>query len=182
MAWQRWGVPVTAVVLVGGLVVGAWLVTSPGEDIDYVGENAEIEVNGGVPVETATAPLPARIPLEAFRASSEKLASLFGANPVVRLDPNAKVKGSEEPTAEARAELSDEVSDVFPTPAPLSEQERLALAYARTSQQLIVATATAVPEAGIRELEVPSLQVTPLKVEELEKPGTDGSKTTNTTK
>ncbi|MEO5936657.1 MAG: hypothetical protein ABIP81_05540 [Terriglobales bacterium] len=199
-AGQRLAGALTAVALVAGIALGMFLVTRPGEDTVYVGQNDSIDVAAGTPVEAATAPLPARIPQEAFRASTAKLAQLFGANPVkpmVKFGGSRKVAGAEVAGAEiagveiagakigkTEAGLNEARAEVFPAPAPLSEQERLAVAYARHSQRS-PATATVagtLPEPGIRELEVPMLQVTPIKVEELQKPGPAVSTTTNTSK
>lgn len=180
LVWQRWGMAATAGLLVAGIALGGWLVTGPGEDIDYVGENTSIDVNSG-PVETATAALPPRIPAEAFRASPQKLAGMFAVNPVVRLQ---LAPAAESPSEAASSGVANSVprEEVFPAPVPLSEQERLALAYMRMSQRLPVTMAAAVPEPGIRELEVPILQVAPLKVEELEKPAADANTNANTSK
>jgi hypothetical protein len=163
----------TALLLAGGIWLGAKLVTEPGEDIDYVGENTTIDVKGGKSVETAAAPLPARIPQEAFRASLPKIAEMFTASRVFKLpEPQPR----HEPAA-TQAGVPVQ-AQVFPAPAPLSEQEQLALAYARMSQRMELASAT-VPEPGIRELEVELLEVAPIQVKELEKPGLEVSKETN---
>lgn len=178
-AGQRLAGALTAVVLVAGIALGMFLVTRPAEDTQYVGQSDSIDVNAGNPVETATAPLPARIPQEAFRASTAKLAQLFAANPaksVVRWGQSSAPGVNEGAVVERH--------ETFPAAAPLSEQERLALAYARNSQRspVTATVAAAQPEPGIRELEVPMLQVTPIKVEELEKPAAAVSTTTNTSK
>ncbi|MEO6119987.1 MAG: hypothetical protein ABIP12_04790 [Terriglobales bacterium] len=184
-AAQRLAGAVTAVVLVAGIALGMFLVTRPGEDTVYVGQSDSIDVTAGTPVEATTAPLPARIPQEAFRASTERLAGMFGSafgpGPAIKLAPGFQTT---EPAESGSSDVPAAKHETFPAPAPLSEQERMALAYAQNSRRLpIPATvAAALPQPGIRELEVPILQVTPIKVEELEKPGAAVSNTTNTSK
>ncbi len=173
--WQRWGWAVTAMVLVAGITAGMFFVTSPGDDIDYVGEGTAIEIKAGAPVETLTAALPPRIPPEVFRAAMPKVAAQLPNIAMLTEGPGGAGRGVQ---SEVRSEVRNEV---FPAPAPLSEQERLALAYARIGERLPLASAIA-PERGIRELEVPRLQLTPLKVEELEKPATDVRTNSNTSK
>ncbi len=130
------------IALAAGIALGMYLITRPGEDTDYYVEGGEkIDVPGGIAAETAHAPLPLQIPL----VNLPKFKPPF----VLTI-----------PTAPAQVEVKQEV---FPAPAPLSEQERLALAYA---QRPPVARPTA-PEPGFKDIEVKPVDVTPLKVEAL---------------
>lgn len=143
--WQRWGWALTAVVLAAGIALGMFLVTRPGEDIDYVADGETIEVKSG-PVEPQIAALPPRIPVEVIRRAFERRPLPTGL-----LASTPQVAG-EEPAPNA---------EVFPAPAPLSEQERLALSYARMSPGLRVIRA----EPGIKAIEVKPLEIAPLRVE-----------------
>lgn len=154
-AGSRLAGTVTAGLLVVGIGLGMFLVTRPGEDTDFVVEDT-IDVKSGGPIETATAPLPARIPQEAFRASTAKLATMFAAKPLVRLAPSPDTGTIE--GMEIRQE-------VFPSPAPLSEQERLALAYARFAHGQEVAVKA--PGPGLGELEVAPVAIPEIKIEGL---------------
>ena len=62
----------------------------------------------------------------------------------------------------------------FPTPRPLSEQEKLLLAYAEALQQ---ASAVAAPKANIdfeREMVIPPITIAEIKIKPLELPGKAG--------
>jgi hypothetical protein len=161
VSWTTWfTIPRAAwttagLLLAAGIGLGMFLVTGPGEDIDYEGEPVEIAVNVKAPVETVTSPLPGSIAL---------------IN--VPVSPMPQI---EETHSELRAA-------VFPAPAPPSEQEQLALRYARFNQQRDVA-GVQIP-AGIRDLEVAPLEVAPLEMQTLETPAksTSSNPTTGTTK
>ena len=124
----------TAAALVVGISVGMYMVTRPGEDVDYVGGNTTIQVKGEAPLETAD--LPPRIPKEVLQQRAPRV-TLTTEEPVIK-------------------------AEVFPAPAPLSEEERLAMTYARMSPGMKVIPAA---EPGIKELEVKPLEMAPLKVE-----------------
>ena len=123
----------TAAAPVAGISVGMYMVTRPADDIDYVTEE-KIEVKGEAPVETAD--LPPRIPEEVLQQRAPRV-TLMTEEPVIR-------------------------AEVFPAPAPLSEEELLAMTYARMSPGMKVIPAA---EPGIKELEVKPLEMAPLKVE-----------------
>lgn len=169
----------TALLLAGGIWLGVVMVTAPGEDIDYVGQDTTVDVKGGTPVETAIAPLPVRIPQEAFRASAPRIAEIFAATPVFKLGEEPTVRIPHSPAKDGREVAVSVVvkEEVFPAPAPLSEQESLALAYARMSQRTEVASS--LPEDGVRKLEVELLELAPIKVEELERPAAEVRKDTD---
>lgn len=142
--------------LAAGIGLGMVLVTGPGEDIDYETPPIEVAVKSAkLPVETVTAALPQLLPLNNVPVS---------AMPKI-----------EEPQTDVRA-------SAFPAPAPPSEQEQLALRYARVNQGRDVAVLQL--PAGIRDLEVPPLQVAPLEMQSLETPvkSTGTNPTTSTTK
>ncbi|HUR36503.1 MAG TPA: hypothetical protein VM009_01715, partial [Terriglobales bacterium] len=149
----------TAILLGAGIWLGLAFVTGPGDDIEYVGQDTAIEVKAGTPVETATAPLPARIPQEAFRGSIPKIAEMFAASHVFKLPSGNVANPTQVETAEVRKE-------VFPAPAPPTEQDRLAMAFARMTERVAVAEAKIEP--GIVDLEVTPLEIAPIRLEELE--------------
>jgi hypothetical protein len=165
--WSAWftaprlaGV-VTALLLLAGLWLGMKLVTSPGEDIDYIGQNTTVEVDGGIPAETKIAQLPPRIPMEVIRKAFERRPLPAGFLTL---------------TQPSMPTLEPVKAEVFPAPAPLTEQERLAVAYARRTQQLLTAEVR-LPEPGIREMEMAPVVIAPLQVEELEKKSGTGTNT-----
>lgn len=153
-AWnlRQWSAALTALVLVAGIGTGIYFVTRPAEDMNYYVDGGEtMEVTSG-PVEPQTAPLPPSIPQEVIRQAFERRSqTLFGP------DWFAKAPIAPEP-AEAAAVVK---AEVFPAPAPLSEQERLALVYARIGRPVEVVRA---PAAEIKDIEVAPMAVAPLKV------------------
>ncbi|HUQ49459.1 MAG TPA: hypothetical protein VM056_02000 [Terriglobales bacterium] len=146
----------TTVLLAGGIGLGMFLISQPGLDDEEEGDDSAIQIHLKAKVETLTAALPHVIEFKNIPSTARpRMPKILDVAPVR--------------------------SEVFPAPAPLSEQERMALSYARVSQGRMMA-AVRLPESGIRELEVPALQMAPLRVEELERPGTDSGTQSNTNK
>jgi hypothetical protein len=57
----------------------------------------------------------------------------------------------------------------FPTPLPLTEQEKLLLAYVRHAEQSGTSAGTAQPDdAPLTDLEIPAINITPLHIEPLD--------------
>lgn len=158
-AWnlQQWSAALTALVLVVGIGTGIYFVTRPGEDINYYVDGGEtMDVQSG-PIEPETAALPPSIPQEVIRRAFERRTPPLFV-------PGLFSMGSMPPSPTEPMVVEVVKAEVFPAPAPLSEQERLALVYARIGRPVEVVRA---PAAEIKDIEVAPVAVAPLKVEAL---------------
>jgi len=160
-AWtmQQWSAALTALVLVAGIGTGIYFVTRPGEDISYYVDGGEtMDVKSGT-VQPETAPLPPSISQEVIRQAFERRTQPLFVPGLFPLEPT-------QPAAPPASETNEAVvkTEVFPAPLPLTEQERLALVYARIGRPVEVVRA---PAAEIKDIEVAPVAVAPLKVEAL---------------
>ena len=73
-------------------------------------------------------------------------------------------------TAPGRAERVDTRPQQFPTPRPLSEQEKLLLVYAQSLKGSSAASAPDADQDSEHDLEIPPLSITAIKIEPLAPP------------
>ena len=108
----------------------------------------------------------------AFSAAAKALVNV-AAPTVAKIAPPARPTVPRRPQRSDARPKGDTRPQQFPTPRPLSEQEKLLLAYVRALRGSSVAPVPDANQDAEHDLEIPPLSITAIEIEPLASPGSE---------